>query len=115
MNKIKNTNLININKNNIKTQKINTDICTIKIEFENNDEDILNIKEKINYKYNTILNCTANIYNKHNNNIIYIINPSNIKIIDGFCMIKDENIFINSDYILNVNLHLICDKYQFNQ
>ena len=113
LNKIKNTSLINIDdKDNVKTSKLDTHVCTIKIPLI--DNDILNVNKKINYKYNQIINVTGIIYNKNNNNIIHIINPSNIQIIDGFCIIKDLNYITKKDEILCIHLHLICDKYTFN-
>jgi len=113
LNKIKNTSLINIDdKDNVKISKMDTHVCTIKILLIEND--ILDINKKINYNYNKIINVTGNIYNSNNNNIIHIINPSNIQIIDGFCIIKDLNYIIKKDEILCIHLHLICDKYSFS-
>lgn len=113
LNKIKNTSLINIDdKNNIKMLKMDTHVCTIKVALE--DNEILNINKKINYKYSQVINVTGNIYNKMNNNIVHIINPSNIQIIDGFCIIKDLNYYTKTDEVLCIHLHLICDKYSFS-
>lgn len=113
LNKIKNTSLINIDdKDNIRMLKMDTHVCTIKVALE--DNEILNINKKINYKYSQVINVTGNIYNKMNNNIVHIINPSNIQIIDGFCIIKDLNYYTKTDEVLCIHLHLICDKYSFS-
>ena len=74
----------------------------------------MNIKEKIKYNYSKILNVSANIYTKDNNNILHIINPTNIKIIDGYCILQDNNIKTQDNQILCIYLHIICDKYSFN-
>ena len=112
LSKIKNTNFINIENDKININKIDTHVCTIKINLTANNT--LNIKEKIKYNYSKILNASANIYAKDNNNILHIINPTNIKIIDGNCILVDNNIKTEDNQILCIYLHIICDKYSFN-
>lgn len=112
LSKIKNTNFINIENDKININKIDTHVCTIKINLTANNT--LNVKEKIKYNYSKILNVSANIYAKDNNNILYIINPTNIKIIDGNCILEDNNIKTEDNQILCIYLHIICDKYSFN-
>lgn len=112
LSKIKNTNFVNIDNNRINMNKIDTHVCTISIKLYKSNS--IDIKEKIRYNYNKILNVSANVYNKENRNIIHIINPSDIKIIDNNCIIKNTNISIEDNYILCIYLHIICDKYSFN-
>ena len=112
LSKIKNTSLIDIENDIININKIDTDICVIKVELKKNVK--LNIKKEIKYKFNKLLTISSNIYNKNNNNILHVINPINIKIIDNFCIIRDDNIITNDDQILCIYLHLICDKYSFS-
>ena len=112
LSKIKNTNFINIENDKVNMNKIDTHVCTIKVDLSNNQK--LDVKEKIKYNYSKILNVSSNIYNKNNNNILHLINPSKIKIIDGYCIVKDDSIITEDNQTLCIYLHIICDKYSFN-
>lgn len=112
LSKIKNTNFINIENDKVNMNKIDTHVCTIKKNLFKNQK--LDIKEKIKYNYSKILNVSSNIYDNTNNNILHLINPSKIKIIDGHCIVKDDSIITDDNQTLCIYLHIICDKYSFN-
>lgn len=109
LSKMKNTNLIHFENNKMNINKIDTYIFLIKKQLESGKS--LDVQEKLTYAYSKILNINAIITN--NNNVKKVLSNSDIRIINNYFIIQDNNYNIEENDILNIYLHLIIDKYTF--